>query len=385
MDATRGRDGTTTANWIEGPYNRWGYRHVRELTRTARVSRGTGPVFDLSHAPLDLSGLAIEHGRRSLTFEQWIEETYTDGLLVLHDGAIAVERYAAGTTVSDTHLLMSVSKSLTSVLCGALFGRGLLAPSALVTAYVPELAGTSWDGCTVQHLLDMRAGTRWNYEVDEHLILDVSDYRTHDRADLPADTETWIRTIGNAGEHGGPFHYTSLMIDVLAWCAEQAGGERFSDLFSQLIWSRIGAEHDADLILDASGFPIAEGGFCATLRDTARFGLMCLQHGEIGGHQVVPADWLARLYVRDETLVDAFREWHDPGLPRSFYHDCWWVWDAERGIYEAFGMSGQSILIHHPSGTVIAKHSTFPVVLDDDLYALQTAGYLAICDSLLDA
>ena len=34
----------TSANWIDPPFNRWGYSHVRELTRTASVGRVSRPV-----------------------------------------------------------------------------------------------------------------------------------------------------------------------------------------------------------------------------------------------------------------------------------------------------------------------------------------------------
>lgn len=37
----------TTSNWTAPPHNCWGFWHVRELTKTARISRGTGPVTAL--------------------------------------------------------------------------------------------------------------------------------------------------------------------------------------------------------------------------------------------------------------------------------------------------------------------------------------------------
>src|SRR5690348_173833 len=40
----------TSDNWIEGPFNRWGFLHVRELAHTARISRGDGPVRELPRA-----------------------------------------------------------------------------------------------------------------------------------------------------------------------------------------------------------------------------------------------------------------------------------------------------------------------------------------------
>ena len=380
----RERLGVTSKNWIDAPYNRWGFLHVRELTRTARIGRGDGPVFDLPRSEQDLVSFVFTAEGRERVLAEWLEATYTDGFLVIQDGQVVFEHYAEGMVPSDTHLLMSCSKSLTSVLCGVLAGQGVLRTEDLVTAHVPELRGTSWDGCTVQHLLDMRAGTHWDYEVDEYTILDASDYRTHSRNDIPADTEEWIRTIGNMHEHGGPFHYTSLTTDVLGRVLERAAGTRFPELFSGEVWSKIAAEQDADLMLDASGFPLVEGGFCSTLRDFARFGLMCLQGGEIDGERVVPSEWLGRLLVRDQGLIDAYAKApeFDPTTPDAFYHDCWWVWDAERGIYQASGMNGQTLLVHHPSRAVVAKLSSFPGALDDDLFALQDAGIAALCESL---
>ena len=157
----------------------------------------------------------------------------------------------------------------------------------------------------------MRAGNAWDYDVDEYTILDVSDYRTHDRGDrIPRDTEAWIRSIGRgAHDHGtGPFRYCSLATDVLGWALERAGGAAFPELFSREVWSRIGAEQDAQIMLDGSGFAIVEGGICTTLRDLARFGLMCLEDGA-GGRRSGRARGLDRARVRA-------RRGADRGLPR---------------------------------------------------------------------
>jgi CubicO group peptidase (beta-lactamase class C family) len=255
-----------------------------------------------------------------------------------------------------------------------------------VAQHVRELRGTSWEGCTIQHLLDMRSGTRWNYDVDELTILDVSDYRSHTRRDIPSDTQSWIRSIGNSHEHGGPFRYVSLATNVLGWVLASASGESFARLFSREIWSAIGAESDAEILVDKSGFPVVEGGICTTLRDFARFGQMCLQDGRVGDRQVIPAEWLDRLRVRDPELIETFADSPevDREKPNAFYHDKWWIADAERGIYSALGMNGQQLMIHRPSRTVVAKFSTFPEAEDGALYALQDAGMAALCESLVE-
>jgi CubicO group peptidase (beta-lactamase class C family) len=322
-----------------------------------------------------------------MSFRQMLEATYTDGIVVLQDGVLLFEDYMEGMQPSDTHLLMSASKSLTSTLCGVLIERECLRVEDQVVEHVRELRGTSWEGCTIQHLLDMRSGTRWNYDVDEYTILDVSNYRAHSRTDIPPDTQSWIRSIGNSHKHGGPFRYISLATNVLGWVLERAGGESFVDLFSREIWSAIGAEADAEILVDKAGFHVVEGGICTTLRDFARFGQMCLQDGRVGDRQVVPSEWLDRLRVRDQELIDTFAASPEGNAskPNAFYHDKWWITDAERGIYSALGMNGQQLMIHRPSRTVLAKFSTFPEAEDGALFALQDAGMASLCESLVES
>jgi hypothetical protein len=47
-------------------------------------------------------------------------------------------------------------------------------------------------------------------------------------------------------------------------------------------------------------------------------------------------------------------------------------------------MNGQSLLIHRPSRTVIAKFSTFADALDWERFALHHDGMVALCDHLAD-
>jgi len=114
----------TLANWQDPPYNRWAFQHVRELVPSARIPRG-------------------------------------DGFLVIHRGRIVAEQYFIGLRPDVPHLLMSVSKSVTGLVAGALAGQGRLDVTARAETIVPELAGTAFAGATVQDLLDMRTGIRF--------------------------------------------------------------------------------------------------------------------------------------------------------------------------------------------------------------------------------
>jgi CubicO group peptidase (beta-lactamase class C family) len=378
----------TADNWIEGPFNRWGFLHVRELARTARITRGDGPVTELAYDERDLGPVQVSFEGETTTFAASLEQTYADGVCVVHDGAIVFEHYVDGMAPDDTHLLMSVSKSLTGTLAGVLVGDGVLDPDADVTTYIEALRGTPWEGCTVQHLLDMRAGTRFDEEdygdpaSDGVLLDEISGYRALRTPGLPPDLYAWIAGLDNDREHGSAFKYRSILTDVLGWAAAAATGIRFADLFADRIWSRLGAERDAEIIVDAAGFPAAEGGMCTTLRDLARFGLMHLQRGEIDGRRVVPAEWTDRVAARDDELIAAFEYDGFGDLPGAFYHDCWWVWDGDAGIYSGYGINGQQLLVHRPSHTVIARFATWPTRWDDRLVAFADAGNRAVLEHL---
>src|SRR3954454_13731101 len=86
----------TPDNWIEGPYNRWGFLHVRELARTARIPRGDGPVFDLPRDERDLGAVDVAFDGATIPFAEALAETYTDGICIAHDGAVVFEHYVDG-------------------------------------------------------------------------------------------------------------------------------------------------------------------------------------------------------------------------------------------------------------------------------------------------
>lgn len=375
------RGGCTVHNWLEAPYNRWSFWHVREMTRTAAVRRGAGAVRELPVSLVPgLAELRYEFGGVERTVAQGLADNWADAALVIHDGQIVFEWYIDGAGPADMHLIMSAGKSLTALQCGVLVGRGLISTDDLVTDHLPELAGTAWEGCRVQHLLDMRGGTKWDYLRDEWDDMYIAGWVPHDRIDLPVGTQAWIMEAQNDMEHGsGPFRYCSLQTAVLGWICERAGGDRFSDLFSRDIWSKIGAEYDSDIVVDTRGFQGTNGTMSMTLRDWGRLGLMLLEGGRAMGEQIVPSEWLARLRATDQNLIDAYTAvWGlDPDWPTTCYHDQWWITDTERGIYSASGANGQSLTIHHPSNSVFVNFSTFPTWLEHDefdhLWTMQMA------------
>jgi CubicO group peptidase (beta-lactamase class C family) len=378
----------TLANWQDPPFNRWAFQHIRELIPTARIARGEGPARPLPRAERDVLGLRFQDSGRELSVAELLAETYTDGFLVLHQGQVVAEHYFNGLAPDVPHLLMSVSKSVTSAVAGVLAGRGELTVSARVEEIVPELGGTSFEGATVQDLLDMRAGTRFDESYDNP----EADVRTYERVYLwrpdngqprPADALGYFATLTNDGPHGGPFRYRSILTDVLAWVIERAAGARLHQLIARELWQPMGAEFDAEITVDAHGNPMADGGICATLRDLARFGQLYLQRGRIGDRVIVPGAWIDDTVRGAPDGAQAFVDGdHPPGyLPGAHYRNCWWVRDPGIPFYQASGINGQNVFVHVPSQTVVAKLSTWPTALSPAA-GPTVQGVLAIASAL---
>ena len=360
----------TLANWQDPPFNRWAFQHVRELIPTARISRGDGPAQPLPRAERDVLAFRFGFGDRELTVAELLEETYTDGFMVLHQGQVVAEHYLNGLAPDVPHLLMSVSKSVTSTVAGILAGRGELDVSAPVEGIVPELDGTSFAGAAVQHLLDMRTGTRFDESYDNA----EADVRTYERVYLwrpdngdprPPDALSYFGTLSNDGPHGGPFRYRSILTDVLAWVIERAAGDRLHRLIARELWQPMGAEFDAEITVDARGNPMADGGVCATLRDLARFGQLFADRGRAGNRAIVPEAWIDDTVRGAPDGAGAFADGDDtPGYPPgAHYRNCWWVRDPSVPFYHGSGINGQNIFVHVPSQTVVAKLSTWPTAL----------------------
>jgi CubicO group peptidase (beta-lactamase class C family) len=379
----------TLENWQRPPFNRWAFQHIRELIPTVRISPGDGPAWELPRAERDLTGVQFATHSGEHSVGELLDRTYTDGFLVIHEGRIVAEQYFNGMRPDTPHLLMSVSKSVTGLVAGALAGRGALDVTAAVETIVPELADTAFAGATVRHLLDMRAGIRFaeDYEDPESQIA-VSDrvylWQPDNGRPRPASAIEYFTTLTPDDSHGGSFRYRSILTDVLAWVLEKAGEARFSDLVARELWQPIGAERDAEVTVDGHGSALADGGISATLRDVGRVGLLALRRGRARDAQVIPSAWI------DDTVAGA------PDGPRAFragdgaagyppgahYRNCWWVTHPRLPMYSAAGIHGQLIAVHVPSQTVVVKLSSWPDPLNAPMRRATEAAVLAIAKAL---
>ena len=143
------------------PQLRWSVANFRRFMPSANVWRGDGPVSPLPRAlRTDIDAVKFQPlgGGEALTWAQSLDANYTDAIIVLHQGRVVYERYLGVMTPHSPHMAMSVTKSMFGTLGAMLVAEGKLDANALVTKYIPELAGSGWADATVRQVLDMTTG-----------------------------------------------------------------------------------------------------------------------------------------------------------------------------------------------------------------------------------
>jgi len=360
--------GISLENWLSEPYSRWSFQHVEDFVPTAVISRGTGPTAALPGASAPIAEIPVTGtDGAATTVGAVMATTATDGWAVAHRGSMVAEEYVDDLGPRTRHLLFSVSKSLVAAVVGALHGAGAIDLGAPVTTFVPALANCGYAGATVRQLLDMRSGIAFsdNYlhpTAEIHVLDQAIGWAPRSSPNVPSTLRDFLLTLRQKSPHGGPFEYRSCETDVLGWICEVAGGQQMPELMSELLWSRIGAQCDATIGVDAVGSGFFDGGISACLTDMIRFGSLFVRDGvSLTGRQVVPAAWIVDTLDGGPDSRQAFAASPDDNeMPGGMYRNQVWFPCPGNNVVLCQGMCGQLIYINRAAQVVAAKLSTQP-------------------------
>ena len=355
----------TLDNWLAAPFNRWSFLHTREIVASAAVNRGVDCAVELpsQHGSPGQVEFKLPDGRGT-TLDEFLDDSWADGLIVVRHGAVEYEAYRNAMTPETPHIVMSVSKSITSLVVGILADRGVIDLSSLVTSYAPELLGTAYEGATLQHLLDMQVACGWledhESEASDVWRLDVASGWAPPREGAAPTLFDFVQQLPRGGVHGERVQYLSPNADLLGIIAERATQSRLADLVSRELWKPCGMQYAADLAIDPAGTAVADGGFCTTLRDLALIGVLFLNRGKVGGRQVVPAWWLDE--CRREIDKPFLAASTGADIPDASYHNLWWRMD---GRTFALGINGQMVAVDDKAEMVAVFLSSSPGATDE--------------------
>jgi CubicO group peptidase (beta-lactamase class C family) len=295
-------------------------------------------------APFALSYTA---NGKTFSLDDYLREGDVLGFIVLKDNRIVFEKYLHDARPADRFLSMSVSKSIVSVLFGVAVDEGKIhSVDDPIVQYLPDLKDGAYKEDTLKNLLEMASGIQFN---EDYLDPQADIHRLV--FDIIRGGEPFKKTVLGVKQERKPgtaFHYQSINTQMLSLVMEKATGVPLNKYAEEKLWKKIGTESDA-FFYQSKNQPetCAFGCFNATLRDYARFGLMAMHYGELGGTRVVSEKWM-----RESTTAPAF----NPG-----YGYQWWLnAKSPDHVFRAVGIYGQTIYIDPVKHVVIAQFRAGP-------------------------
>lgn len=360
------------------------YSHQDQLLegRTVRRSATPSPLARAAAEP----AIRYRFAGRTLTLDDYLARNPATGLLIARRDAagghtILAERYQYARHDRHRFTSASMAKTVTAMLFGIALAEGRIRSlDDTAASYVAALAGTEYGRTPLRELLRMSSGVAF-----EEVYPDGADVR-----------RLWLETGAQQGPGGAaavlPFNrrqrwpgavfaYSSAETQVLGLVLTAATGRTLADYLHEKIWEPLGAEADANWIVDAAG---QEAAYCclnAVLRDWGRLALMLAGDGRFGQRQVVPREWLIEATSVPPDRPDLAVVWPEPRLGYGYQT---WIIGAggARRMFALLGVSGQAIYVDPASGLVLV-HTAVRTRLDDpNLEAL--ALWRGILESIAD-
>ena len=206
------------------------------------------------------------------------------GFMVVHKGVPVVEAYQPQFNEKTRFLSWSMAKSVTNALAGLLVKDGKWNLDQV--AAIPEWQSDDRKKITINDLLQMQSGLRWNEDYGNRSDVTVMLYCENDFAKF-----TYNQPMAYpAGTH---WYYSSGSVNVLNYLMRKTiGSDADYFRFSQnRLFNKIGMTN-AVFEVDASGTQVGSSYVYATVRDYARFGLLYLNDGKLNGEQILPEGWV---------------------------------------------------------------------------------------------
>ncbi len=276
----------------------------------------------------------------------------TDALLVIRDGQIIYERYAAPTTASTPHLTWSISKSLMATVLGVAYGDNRFKLTDPVARFYPPMK--QHPAVTMADLLHWASGLDWqeDYEYAPLKSSVVAMLYTRGRSDMAAFTADMDAFSGP----GQVFRYSSGDSNLLSAALKGMLGHKaymsypWDALFKPLGIRSATWETDADETFVASSYAYL------TARDLARVGLLMARDGRWGDEQLLPKAWVAfnrqpfdKYKTGQDEAVPGGQWWLNQGTPRP------WP-DAPADTFAALGHWGQALYVMPAEHLVIVRY-----------------------------
>ncbi|SFS57356.1 serine hydrolase [Paenibacillus sp. 453mf] len=261
--------------------------------------------------------------RNLVELERAVQKDKIVSCVVYEGESVIFEYYRNRKAKEKPFKINSVTKSITSALCGIAMEQGYIENEDVSIAHYFEDIDDSKKNITIKHLLTMSSGLKW----------------PGNEAMIPS--KNWVEFVLEQpveSEPGKHMKYSCGNSHLLSAILQKATQMNTVDYAKKNLFVPLGIE-DFNWYQDAQG--IAIGGFSMTMKteDMLKFGLLYLHNGEWKSKQLIPAEWIDKSTRNQEAQETSYG-----------YH--WWILkdmntlnDEDRTFY-AMGMGGQYIFVN---------------------------------------
>ncbi len=216
----------------------------------------------------------------------------TEAVVVVHHDRIVAERYASDVNVDTPLTGWSATKSVTNTLIGILVRQGRLDVNAPAPIAAWSDPGDPRRAITIDQLLRMTSGLDMGQSLTASFATAFDP--TARMIFVEADTAGVAERAALGHAPGTVWNYTNANTQLLSRIVrEQAGGSAQATyaFAHRELFDKLGMRH-VTLEFDAAGTPIGASHMWAPARDWARFGLLFLHDGVVGGQRILPSGWV---------------------------------------------------------------------------------------------
>jgi CubicO group peptidase (beta-lactamase class C family) len=272
----------------------------------------------------------------------------TQAVVIVHDDHVIAERYAPGVGI-DTQLDgHSMAKSVVNAFIGVLVREGRLDVRARAAA--PEWAANDPRAqITIEDLMRMDAG----FDFDEGVGASTASEMWFTQDDIAhfAAEQPLVSPVGRRWRYSnGGYAILSRVLKT-----KVGGPQALDDFARREVLDPLGMRN-VTVEFDGSGSMMGSHAVYASARDWARFGLLYLHDGVVGGRRILPEGW-----VRNSTTATL-----GGGYGAGFWLNTtntsvptwgfpWGLPGAPRDAFMARGYLGQWIVIVSSENLVVVR------------------------------
>jgi len=283
-------------------------------------------------------------------FDRESPEQVTLSLMVVHQGRIVHERYAAGVNVTTKTRTWSTAKSIAVTLMGMLVDDGRMAlDEPLGIDWLPRVRASAPDPreeITLRHVLNMSSGL---FPVDNA----GREYATGSGLAYWAGASSIVGARSRAlfREPGTYWDYENFdtLLGIYAMKLALGDDQTYREFPRRALLDRIGMRNTL-ISVDRFGDFILSSQVYTNARDLARFGLLYLNGGVWNGERLISEEWIE--FTRTPAPATADRG--------NQYGGQWWLVpdnrsDVPADAYSTSGNRGQYVVVVPSHDLVIVR------------------------------